>query len=52
MKFFLSLFVWRTKDEKLFHDKLKKRVYGATALSGVAFLYYGGHLGAKLSGRI
>ncbi|MGY8751135.1 MAG: DUF2231 domain-containing protein [Fidelibacterota bacterium] len=49
---FLSLFVWRTKDKNLFHDELKKRVYGATSLSGVAFLYYGGHLGAKLSGRI
>jgi|TARA_B110000438_G_scaffold160288_1_gene153506 uncharacterized membrane protein len=49
---FLSLFIWRTKDKNIFYNKFKKRAYTATALIGIAFLYYGGHLGAKLSGRI
>jgi len=47
-----SLFIWRTKDKNIFYNKFKKRAYTATALIGIAFLYYGGHLGAKLSGRI
>ena len=49
---FLSLFIWRTKNKNIFYNKLKKRTYSVIALIGIGFLYYGGHLGAKLSGRI
>ena len=49
---FLFLFMWRTKDKNIFYDKLKKWVYATAALMGLAILFYGGHLGAKLSGRI
>jgi hypothetical protein len=44
--------MWRTKDKNIFYDKLKKWVYTTAALMSLAILYYGGHLGAKLSGRI
>ena len=49
---FLTLFLWRTKDKSIFYDNLKKRVYTATALIGIVILYYGGHLGAELAGRV
>ena len=49
---FLTLFLWRTKDKSIFYDNLKKRVYTAMALIGIAILYYGGHLGAELAGRV
>ena len=49
---FLTLFLWRTKDKTIFYDNLKKRVYTATALIGIVILYYGGHLGAELAGRV
>ena len=49
---FLTLFLWRTKDKSIFYDNLKKRVYTATALIGIIILYYGGHLGAELAGRV
>ena len=49
---FLTLFLWRTKDKSIFYDNLKKRVYTATALIGLIILYYGGHLGAELAGRV
>ena len=49
---FLTLFLWRTKDKSIFYDNLKKRVYTAMALIGIVILYYGGHLGAELAGRV
>ena len=49
---FLTLFLWRTKDKSIFYDNLKKRIYTATALIGIVILYYGGHLGAELAGRV
>ncbi|MBT4149342.1 MAG: DUF2231 domain-containing protein [Candidatus Marinimicrobia bacterium] len=49
---FLTLFLWRTKDKSIFYDNLKKRVYTSTALIGIVILYYGGHLGAELAGRV
>lgn len=49
---FLTLFLWRTKDKSIFYDNLKKLVYTATALIGIVILYYGGHLGAELAGRV
>ena len=49
---FLSLFIWRTKmPTVLIHTKLKWIYIGSGGFA-IAILFYGGHLGAKLAGRI
>ena len=49
---FLSLFIWRTKmPTVLIHTKLKWIYIGSGGFA-IGILFYGGHLGAKLAGRI
>ena len=49
---FLILFIWRTKNPAvLIHAKLKW-LYIAFGGLAIAILFYGGHLGAKLAGRV
>ena len=49
---FLTLFIWRTKmPTVLIHTKLKWIYLGLGGFA-IAILFYGGHLGAKLAGRI
>jgi len=49
---FLLLFIWRNHNP-LFYERPKLRwLYLISGGIGIALLYYGGHLGAKLSGRI
>ena len=49
---FLALFIWRTKmPTVLIHTKLKWIYIGSGGFA-IGILFYGGHLGAKLAGRI
>jgi uncharacterized membrane protein len=49
---FLCLFVWRTKRPDTLAHPNQKWVYAFIGGLAVTILFYGGHLGAKLAGRI
>ncbi len=49
---FLGLFIWRTRVPKLLEVPNLKWIYIGIGSMGVIILFYGGHLGAKLAGRI
>lgn len=49
---FLCLFVWRTKSKNVLSHSFLKWVYIGIGGVAVMMLFYGGHLGAKLAGRI
>jgi uncharacterized membrane protein len=49
---FLCLFVWRTKHPGTLTHPNQKWVYAFIGGLAVTILFYGGHLGAKLAGRI
>ncbi|MEA1882647.1 MAG: DUF2231 domain-containing protein [Candidatus Marinimicrobia bacterium] len=49
---FLIMFVWRTKNPHLLTTPNLKWIYIGIGSIAVAILFYGGHLGAKLAGRI
>ena len=49
---FLCLFVWRIKNPDTLTHPNQKWVYTFIGGLAVTILFYGGHLGAKLAGRI
>ncbi len=49
---FLALFIWRTRYPLFYETKIWRQLYLISGGIGIAILYYGGHLGATLSGRI
>ena len=49
---FLLLFMWRTRNPQFYETPKLKWLYLISGGIGIALLYYGGHLGAKLAGRI
>ena len=49
---FLLLFMWRTRNPQFYEIPKLKWLYLISGGIGIALLYYGGHLGAKLAGRI
>lgn len=49
---FLALFIWRTKHPGFYTVLRLRWIYLISGGIGIAILYYGGHLGALLSGRI
>ena len=49
---FLCLFIWRIKNPHTLTHPNKKWVYTFIGGLAVTILFYGGHLGAKLAGRI
>ena len=49
---FLGLFIWRTKEPSILHTKISKLIYIIIGSINLSILFYGGHLGAKLAGRV
>jgi len=49
---FLSLFAWRTKYPQTMNHSIQKWLFIFIGAVAIAVLFYGGHLGAKLAGRI
>ena len=49
---FLILFVWKNKNPNLLTHSKQKWLYIIIGGVATAILFYGGHLGAKLAGRI
>jgi len=49
---FLGLFTWRTKHPNVLNNAHQKWVFLFMGAIAVAVLFYGGHLGARLAGRI
>ena len=49
---FLLVFIWRTKSPYFYQSYQSSRIYIIISGLGVVLLFYGGHLGAKLAGRI
>ncbi len=47
---FLSLLVWRYVNNRT--ESKPSRVYLSTSIVGILILFYGGHLGAIIAGRI
>ena len=47
---FLSLLVWRYVNKRT--ETKPSRVYLSTSMVGILILFYGGHLGAIIAGRI
>ena len=44
--------MWRTRNPQFYETPKLKWLYLISGGIGIALLYYGGHLGAKLAGRI
>ena len=49
---FLLIFIWRTKSPYFYQSYRLSWIYIIISCLGVVLLFYGGHLGAKLAGRI
>ena len=49
---FLGLFIWRTKEPNILNTKISKLIYIIIGIINLSLLYYGGHLGARLAGRV
>lgn len=47
---FLSLLIWRYVNNRT--ETKPSRVYLSTSMAGILILFYGGHLGAIIAGRI
>ncbi len=49
---FLVLFIWRTRRSSVLTHLRLRWVYLLIGIISISFLFYGGHLGAKIAGRV
>jgi uncharacterized membrane protein len=49
---FLVLFIWRTRRSSVLTHLRLRWVYLLVGIITITFLFYGGHLGAKIAGRM